>query len=237
MRTTRTIITPLPNFSHYPSNGTIGLVSAICFSLSGLSDAQPAFLEGTWLHIRAERPRVELTAAGQEVAANYVPLRDDPDLRCQPASLTNVIGIPDPPWEILLHHDYIEINFEYMDVKRRIPLDVSTGPENAPYTVSDYPHMGRSVGHYEGDTLVVETTDIAEGFADTLVQMYPQSSQMRLHERYRAEGDSLSVEITHTDPLYYFEPFIMRYEFFRVDLEILEFGCTLEAADYNLPTQ
>jgi|SaaInl5LU_22_DNA_1037371.scaffolds.fasta_scaffold23641_3 hypothetical protein len=214
---------------------SVGITSAVLLSVSGITQAQPVDLEGNWLHMRAERPRVDLTPAGEEVAANYVPLRDDPDLRCEPASLTNVIGIPDPPWEIRLHDDYVEINFEYMDVKRRVPLSTTLTPENAPYTVPDFPHMGRSVGRYEGDTLVIETVDIEEGFADTLVQMYPQSNQMSTEERYRAEGDSLTVEITHTDPLYYFEPFTMRYEFFRVDLEVLEFGCTLETADYNLP--
>ena len=229
MRTTRTIAMKSIKLCRF------GLAVALSFSLSGVVKAQPTDLEGTWLNLRSERPRVELTPAGQEVAANYVPLRDDPDLQCQPASLTNVIGIPDPPWEIRLHDDFVEMNFEYMDVKRRVPLSDSTRPENAPYTAPDFPHMGRSVGRFEGDTLVVETVDVGEGFADTLVQMYPQSNQMKVEERYRAEGDTLMVEIKHTDPMYYEEPFTMRYEFFRVDLEVLEFGCALEAANYSLP--
>ena len=63
--------------------------------------------------------------------------------------------------------------------------------------------------------------------------MYPQSAQMRTEERYRAEGDSLYVDITHTDPVLYSEPFTMNFEFFRVDFEILEFGCTVDAANYD----
>lgn len=218
--------------------GLLGtLIFAFCFISPEIAEAQISSLEGIWLHQRAERPRVELTAAGQVVADNYVPLRDDPDLRCEPASLTNVIGIPDPPWEIRLHDDYVEINFEYMDVRRIVPLSTSLTIDDAPYTVAEFPHLGRSVGHFEGDTLVILTGDLREGFTDTLVQMYPQSEQMRMEERYIATDDLLVVEIRHNDPKMYLESFVMRYEFFRVDLEILEFGCTLEAANYGVPEQ
>lgn len=197
--------------------------------------ADRAELNGTWLQLSAERPPVELTPAGQTAVADYVPLRDDPDLECRPASLTNVIGIPDPPWELRLHDDHVEINFEYMDVRRRVPLDPDLSPDDAPYTVTEHPHLGRSVGRYEGDVLVLSTADLGEGFVDTRGQAegYPQSTRMRYEERYRAEGDRLFVEITHTDPVYYREPFDMSFEFLRVDLEVLEFGCTVDAASYD----
>jgi hypothetical protein len=81
--------------------------------------------------------------------------------------------------------------------------------------------------------LVVDTGDLETGFVDTLRQMYPQSEQMIVEERYRADGDSLFVELMHTDPLLYVEPFTMRFEFFRVDFEILEFDCEIDAANYD----
>lgn len=199
----------------------------------GHAAAQRDALNGSWMQLSAERPTVGLTPTGQAAVADYVPLRDDPDLRCEPASLTNVLGIPDPPWEILLHDDHVEINFEYMDVRRRVPLDGEFRPEDADFTVPNFPHMGRSAGRFEGDTLVIETTDLDAGFVDTLGQMYPQSEHMRTVERYRAEGDSLIVEIEHTDPTLYLAPFTMRFEYFRVDFELLEFGCTVDAANYD----
>ena len=211
----------------------ICLVPALALALLAIVIAQPSELDGAWMQLSAERPPVELTPAGQEAVANYVPLRDDPDLRCKPASMTNVIGIPDPPFEIRLHDDYVEINHEYMDVKRQVPLDLGLRLADAPHTVPDHPHLGRSIGRYEGDTLVIETGSLEEGFVDTLGQMYPQSTQMRTEERFRADGDSLYVDITHTDPSIYAEPFTMSFEFFRVDFEILEFGCTIEAANYD----
>ena len=197
--------------------------------------ADRAELNGTWLQLSAERPPVELTPAGQTAVANYVPLRDDPDLECRPASLTNVIGIPDPPWEIRLHDDHVGINFEYMGVRRRVPLDSELAAAEAPFTVAEFPHLGRSVGRFEGEVLVIDTTDVGEGYVSTLFKAegHPQSPQMHYEERYRADGDRLFVEITHTDPVNYHEPLEMGYEFFRVDLEVLEFGCEVDAASYD----
>ena len=215
------------------SLGADAIVAAIAVVTPIAASAQRAMLDGAWMQLSGERPQVELTPAGQAAAADYVPLRDDPDLRCEPASITNVIGIPDPPFEIRLHDDYVEINHEYMDVRRRVPLDEELNATDAPYTARDYPHLGRSAGRYDGDTLVIQTENVEAGFADTLRQMYPQSTQMRTEERYRAEGDSLYVDITHTDPVNYLEPFTMSFEFFRVDFEILEFGCDPEAANYD----
>ena len=209
-------------------------LAALVFGSSAAS-ADVADIEGTWLQLSAVRPPVDLTPEGRAAVAGYVPLRDDPDLECKPASLTNVLGIPDPPWEIRLHDDHVEINFEYMDVKRRVPLDSDLAVADAPYTVADHPHLGRSVGRYEDDALVVVTADVETGFVDTRSEAegYPQSPRMRYEERYRADGDRLYVDITHTDPVYYTEPLTMSFEFFRVDLEVLEFGCEIDAANYD----
>ncbi len=83
--------------------------------------------------------------------------------------------------------------------------------------------------------LVIDTGDVDEGIVTTLftAEGHPQSTQMRYEERYRADGDRLFVGISHTDSLYYVEPLEMNFEFFRVDLELLEFGCTIEAANYD----
>jgi hypothetical protein len=190
-------------------------------------------LEGAWLQLEADRTAVMLTEAGEAAIANYEPLRDDPDVRCMPPSLTNVIEIPDPPFEIRFHDDFVEINYEYMDVKRRVPLDSKLRPEDAPFTDANYPHLGRSVGRFEADILVIETADAEPGYLDTLRVTLPQSSEMRTEERYTAEGDRLHVTIKHTDPIFYKEPFVIGLEFLRVDLEILEFNCTVDAASYD----
>ena len=212
-----------------------GLFLAVFVLGLPVASADRADLEGTWLQLGASRPSATLTPEAEEAVAGYVPLRDDPDLRCQPPSLTNVIGIPDPPWEIRLLDDRVEIDFEYMDVRRRVPLDPDLDVADAPYTVEDHPHLGRSVARFEGEELVVDTGDVQQGYVDTRgpAEGFPQSARMRYEERYRADGDRLYVEIIHTDPVYYVEPFSMSFEFLRVDLEVLEFDCQIDAANYD----
>ena len=209
------------------------VVISLLLSIPGFTVADIADLEGNWLQLRSEGQEFQLTAEGEIAVANYVPLRDDPDLQCKPASLTNVIAIPDPPFAIRLHDDFVEMNFEYMDVQRRIPIDARLRAGDAPYTVADFPHLGRSSGRFENDSLVIDTVGVENGFLHTLRDPYPQSTQMRTEERYSAAGDRLRVEILHTDPVMYREPFVLSFEFLRVDFEILEFGCELDAANYD----
>jgi hypothetical protein len=162
----------------------------------------------------------------------YDPLRDDTDTICKPVTFTNIMHTPSPPIEIRLHGDHVEINYEFMDVHRRVPLGGALA--SAPYTVADHPHMGRSIARYEGEELVIETADVEAGYLDTLgFAGLPQSAQMRTEERFTPGGDRLRVVVTHNDPVYYLQPMIMTYDFVRVDTEIMPWGCTLEGANYD----
>ncbi|HXI99962.1 MAG TPA: hypothetical protein VNH44_01990 [Micropepsaceae bacterium] len=73
---------------------------------------------------------------------------------------------------------------------------------NVPHSKNPKPSWyGESVGHYDGDTLVVDTI----GFNDkTYIDRYgvPFSDQLHLIERYQAasDGKSMQVEITYDDP-------------------------------------
>lgn len=221
-------------FRRHLEMGLLGLLlmAGVGLPLSVIADRSE--LDGTWMQLQGELSPVSLTSDGQAAVDRYIPLRDDPDLECRPASLTNIIGIPDPPFQIRLYEGHVEINYEYMDVNRSIPLGDKLSPEGVPYTVADHPHLGRSTGRYEGDELVIETGDPEGGFVLTrAAEGYPQSTQMRTREQFKADGDRLYVLITHNDPVNYQEPFTMNLEFIRVDFPILEFGCTVEAASYD----
>ena len=151
-----------------------------------------------------------------------------------PASFTRVMHTPSPPIEIKRNEDHIEINYEFMDIRRRVPLDPTQTLENAPFTVAEHPHMGRSIGRYDGETLVIETAGQQAGVLDTLgIAGLPQSGEMRTEERFLADGDNLKVVVTHYDPVNYSEPLVVRYEFIRLDSEILEWGCTVDEASYE----
>jgi hypothetical protein len=121
-----------------------------------------------------------------------------------------------------------------MDVKRRVPLDPLLTVKTAPYAVTDHPHLGRSVGRYEGEVLIVENAGVEAGYLDTLgLPGLPQSSEMHTEERFIPDGDRLEVVVTHHDPVNYRGPMIMVYRFARLDSEIMAWGCTLEGANYD----
>lgn len=192
-----------------------------------------ADLDGVWLLYGSQVPKDPgLTAAGREKLERYDSLRDDGDLKCKPVSFTRIMHTPSPPIEIRQRKDHVEIDYEFMDVHRRVPLGGKL--ESAPYTVADQPHMGRSIGRYEGESLVVDTADVQAGYLDTLgFPGLPQSAQMRTEERFVPDGDRLKVIVTHNDPVYYTKPLVVTYDFVRVDTQIMEWGCTIEGASYD----
>jgi len=212
---------------------TVAPLASCVFASATWAAGTRADLDGVWLFYGAQVPEDPgLTAAGREKLDQYDPLRDDTDTICKPVTFTNIMHTPSPPIEIRQHGADVEINYEFMDVHRRVPLDGA--PANAPYTAADHPHMGRSTGRYEGEELVVDTVDVAAGYLDTLgFAGLPQSAEMRTEERFIPAGDRLKVVVTHHDPVYYTRPMVMAYDFVRVDTEIMEWGCTLEGANYD----
>ena len=209
------------------------LVASFGVANAAAAAGKRADLDGVWLFYGSQVPEDPgLTAAGKEKLAQYDPLRDDDDTSCKPVTFTNIMHTPSPPIEIRQRGDHVEINYEFMDVHRLVPLSGSLA--ESPYTVADHPHMGRSLGRYEGEDLVIDTADVAAGYLDTLgFPGLPQSAEMRAEERFIPAGDRLTVVVTHHDPVYYVKPMVMTYEFVRVDTKIMPWGCTLEGANYE----
>ena len=212
---------------------TVTPLVSCAFASAAWAAGTRAELDGVWLFYGAQVPQDPgLTTAGQAKLDHYDPLRDDTDTICKPVTFTNIMHTPSPPIEIRQRATDVEINYEFMDVHRRVPLDGALA--NAPYTVADHPHMGRSIGRYEGEELVIDTVDVEAGYLDTLgFAGLPQSAEMRTEERFIPAGDRLKVVVTHHDSVYYAKPMVMTYDFVRVDTEIMEWGCTLEGANYD----
>ena len=215
--------------------GRLTTLGAIALLISLASKADVTDLNGVWFFTGSNTPgNLQLTSAGQAALDSYEPLTDDSDNYCIPVSFTNILHTPSPPFEIRLHEDHVEINYEFMDVSRRVPLDPALTTQTAPYTVPDHPHMGRSTGRFEGNTLVVNTAGQQAGVLDTLgVPGLPQSDRMRTEERFTANGDVLDVIISHDDPVNYADTLVVTYGFHRLDSEILAWDCTPEAASYD----
>ena len=192
-------------------------------------------LNGVWILLRSSTQNLQLTPAGEKARAAYDFQKDDPDMRCIPASFTRVMHTPSPPIEIRQRRDVVEINYEFMDVRRRVPLKKGLAVKDAPYAVRQHPHLGRSVGQYDGETLVIETAGQRAGVLDTLgVPGLYQSDQMRTIERFVPDGDSMQVTVTHYDPVYFLQPLIVNYTYLRLPGgKILKWDCKPEEATYE----
>jgi len=102
-------------------------------------------LDGVWILLRPEIGKLQLTPEGQSKRAAYDFQKDDPDFKCKPASVTRIMHTPSPPIEVRQHANQVEVNYEFMDVRRRIPLKKGLAAKDAPYAAKRYPHLGRSV--------------------------------------------------------------------------------------------
>ena len=192
-------------------------------------------LDGVWILAGSATIEMTLTPAGEAARAKYNYLTDDPAMQCIPATITRVMHTPSPPIEVRQRGKEVEVNYEFMDVRRRVPLTTALAPANAPFAVAKHPHLGRSVGRYDGDTLVIETVGHRAGILDTLGEPgLVQSDQMRTEERFIPDGDRMRVVVTHYDPVYYAKPLVVTFPYQRLPGgEILPWDCTPEEANYK----
>src|SRR3954451_15276977 len=78
-------------------------------------------LDGVWILLGTEIGKPQLTPEGEKKKAAYDFQKDDPDFQCKPASITRVMHTPSPPIEVRQHANEVEVNYEFMDVHRRVP--------------------------------------------------------------------------------------------------------------------
>ena len=99
--------------------------------------------------------------------------------------------------------------------------------------------MGYSVGHWEGDTLIVDSAGFNEqGWLDAIG--HPQSEDLRIRERFhRRDFGHMDLELTIDDPKMYTKPFTVKAtEVLIPDSDILEYVCTENEKDRaHLETQ
>ena len=125
------------------------------------------------------------------------------------------------PFEILQARDRVVIIFEYQSLVRHIFLDGRKHPKDL-----DPTYMGHSIGHYEGDTLVVDTL----GFNDKTwldSRGLPHTDALHVVERIRrVDHDTLQDEITIEDSKAYTRAWTaQKFYILKPDWEIQEYVC------------
>jgi hypothetical protein len=109
-----------------------------------------------------------------------------------PAMMTMAYGM-----EVMQTKDKITFFSELNDALRRVYLD---GRKPTPKILDDPTYAGYSTGHWEGDTLVVDTVAL---HPDSFIEGFtPHSEAMTVKERIRFTGpDTLEDHIVVTDPV------------------------------------
>lgn len=145
---------------------------------------------------------------------------NDPGANCLPGGMPRIMVNP-YPMEILHNKDRVTILFEYQNQIRRIFLDGRKHPEDI------YPtYLGDSIGHWEGDVLVIETIGMR---GDTMFDAtgIPHSDKITVVERiYKESPTKLVDDITSIDPEALKEPWTVKRTYtLKPDFQIMENIC------------
>jgi len=163
---------------------------------------------------RAERINRELPERGY----------DDPTAHCFVAGVPRSMYTPSP-YQILQPPGYIVMLFERMSW-RQIPLD---GRAHLPETTRLW--QGDSVGHWAGDTLVIDTTNLnGKTWLNEVgdVMSYDAHIVERLTPK---DGDNVTYQATVTDKIAYTAPWTIQMNLRRQQDEILEVACHEDNGD------
>jgi hypothetical protein len=137
--------------------------------------------------------------------------------RCITFGIPNVIAGYNSNFQIMQSRDYVVLLSEMIHDARVIPLN------GGPHVGKDIRNvLGVSRGRWEGDTLVIETTNFAPGgniFLNT-------SDQLKLTERLtRVSENTLEYAFTVEDPGTWTRPWSAMIPWQRMDSKIYEYAC------------
>jgi hypothetical protein len=155
--------------------------------------------------------------------------KDDPTGRCVVGGVPRSTAVPYP---FKIQHTtsgIVVILYEAVHSYRQIFTDGRPLPKDP-----NPQWFGYSVGHWDGDTFVVESA----GFNDNVWldnSGHPAGENLRVTERFRRKDfGHMSVEVLIDDPKTYTKPWTVTLPLiFQPDMEIIEYMCTENEKDYD----
>jgi hypothetical protein len=201
---------------------------------------------GVWSPLGSSIPNNDITdhmLPGQEIsftpygAERYRTIDHSKDATntCGPAGYMRGIQTPLMPFQIVQNPKIMSINMEYMYSFRLVYTDGSKHPAD----IMDYPEwMGHSVGHWEGDTLVVDAIGFKEKtWLDT--NGLEHSEKLHMIERFqKTNPNTIRWTVTVEDPVFFAHSFTYAFDFKRQNTRILSYDCGENEKDaaYMKPT-
>lgn len=209
--------------THAYARWSIASAAALGYFLlaSAASAAEPAFnphdISGFW-ELSYDSRNVPPADLQPSITPEIVAAQAAKDLNarrwCHFIAMPGAMDSP-RPIDIRQSRHEVLINFEWRATPRHIYLDRK---ENVALEDYDLTSMGDSIGHWEGDTLVVHTIGIDGSKGQTLLPGGGfRTTDSRLTERYRLlnGGAALLVTFTWEDPKVFRTPHTYAYRYTR----------------------
>ena len=152
---------------------------------------------------------------------------ESPSTRCVPQGIPRGDLDNYLPFKIIQTSRVIAVLYEESNTYRQIYTDRRKLPDDPQPT-----WMGYSAGHWESDTLVVDSAGFNnQGWLDAAG--HPQSEELRIRERFqRRDFGHMDLELTIDDPKMYTKPFTVKAtEVLLPDSDVLEYVCTENERD------
>ena len=169
---------------------------------------------------------VPFTEAGQAAWDGRV-MGEDPTGYCQPSGPARVFHTPFPI-QIMQTRGQVTFLFEYLHTYHRVFTDGREHPNPV-----DLSWWGHSIGHYEGNTLIVDTIGMNDR-TWLYTAGVQHSDQLHLTQVFELTGpDTIQYTITYDDPDFFTEPWSVTSQFRRSEFDLLENICTENNRDIN----
>lgn len=145
---------------------------------------------------------------------------DDPLTKCLPIGPARGIQAGIMPFQVVQTPTVFTILFENQHTFRIIHTDGRSHPKDL-----DPTWFGDSVGHWEGDTLVVDTVGVDDRtWLDTAG--HEHSDQLHLVERFqKVDNNTIKWTVTFEDPKFFTEPWSVTLPITRQNTEIMSYSC------------
>jgi hypothetical protein len=161
----------------------------------------------------------EALAKRNENQANW--LTADPEIKCFMPGIPRATYMPFP-FQIVQTGKHVLMTYEFASASRIVYL------EKPKFEAPPDTWMGHSVGHWEGETLVVDVVSFNDQTWFDRAGNY-HSDQLHVVERYTATGpDTLLYEATIEDPQVFTRPWKISLPLYRrveKNAQLLEFKC------------
>jgi len=160
----------------------------------------------------------EMLAKKKENQENW--LTRDPEIKCYLPGVPRATYMPQP-FQIFENAKQILITYQWDGALRNVFMK-----DPGPAPIDSW--MGQSVGHWEGETLVVDVTGLLDqSWFDRAGNFH--SDQLHVVERYtRTSPDVISYEATMDDPKVFTRPWKISMPLYKrqeKNIQILDFKC------------